>query len=577
MRPADDIKRLIARSQIESSPQVDRRILADTLEDLERRRADRLTRRPGVWRIVMKTRTAKLAAAAVVVAAILISVPHFNDTTVKAVEFEEIAQAVQHVLWMHMTATGFDHQTGGLAEHWVGFEARIQATKMAKGNALFISEKDHQQFEYDPDSRTITVRYLESLPVDIVSPAGVLTTMHKLLEQRGVQIVVKMGVNQGRKVQIQEITSSNVGGQGGTESLTLYIDPDAKLLYGAEGKALDAAGKVITAGTFTFDYPSSGPQSIYDLGVPRDARIVGNGPEGGIQAVLDQYQRVRAEATKEYIALIANYESIQSESIVTIVDVDYKWGRQHRQERHDVFHKGEAFVELWPTYREQLGDSFDSLLMWTRRHCDDPLARLDVRLHDGQYSCSVRRDGEQGWGKRNQRYDPGGDIGTMTSLANQAWPAIDPTARIIEDDYARENGWVCIETLSQGLITPGGWASPPGRFLSYLDPSRDYLCRRQVRESRHDAAWQKDKDWLAGVDPQKIMEDSTTIIDIAEAVQAPNGHRYPQAIVESYSGQAKDRQGRAIPYTRTVTKRVYVQVSPTFPDGIFDIEKLPGQ
>ena len=38
MQPADDIKRLIDESKITSSAQVDRRILADALADLENRR-----------------------------------------------------------------------------------------------------------------------------------------------------------------------------------------------------------------------------------------------------------------------------------------------------------------------------------------------------------------------------------------------------------------------------------------------------------------------------------------------------------------------------------------------------------
>lgn len=63
MRPADDIKHLIHQSQITSSEQVDRRILADALADLESRRASS-NARPGVWRILMHSKPFKLAAAA---------------------------------------------------------------------------------------------------------------------------------------------------------------------------------------------------------------------------------------------------------------------------------------------------------------------------------------------------------------------------------------------------------------------------------------------------------------------------------------------------------------------------------
>ena len=274
--------------------------------------------------------------------------------------------------------------------------------------------------------------------------------------------------------------------------------------------------------------------------------------------------------------MIVHYDGYPGD-IAGMVDVDYRSGRKHREERHSVFHTGEVLIQLWPIYKEQLGDSFESLLAWTRRHYDDPRASLSIDLYDGQYDGSVHRDGESGWSKLNKMYLPGYEVDPTMSVASQAWPVIGPTARVIEDDYARQNGRVCIEYLSQGLVMPDGWASPPGRFLYYLDPSRDYLCRRQVTERRRDASWQKDKNWLAGVDPKKVIEDSTRVVDITEAAQAPNGHWYPQTIVESYSGQGKDPRGQSVPIKHTVTKKVYVQVSPKFPDGVFDVDKLPGQ
>jgi hypothetical protein len=309
------------------------------------------------------------------------------------------------------------------------------------------------------------------------------------------------------------------------------------------------------------------------LGVPRDAPIGGNGPGASIHSFLDQYERARAEATREYIAIMALREepSRTGDDTVTIVDVDYKSGRKRRVESHSVFHGTEA-APLRAQYRQQMGDSFESLLAWTRRHYDDSRTRLSVDLYDGQYRGSVNRDGENGWSKLSKEYLPGG-FDTNLTLSRQAWPPIDRVARMIEDNYARQNGWVCLELLSQGLVTSASWVPLPIRFLYYLDPSRDYLCRRQVMEQRRDASWQKDKNWLAGVDPKKVPEDSTTVVDIPEVAQAPNGHWYPQTIIQSTSGLSRDKK----PFTHTVIKKVYVQVSPQFPDGIFDIDKLPGQ
>lgn len=91
MQPADDIKKLIDESRIISSEQVDRRILADALADLERRRASS-NARPGVWRILMHSKSFKLAAAAVIVVAVLFGLQFLGTSSVT------FAQAIQPIL-----------------------------------------------------------------------------------------------------------------------------------------------------------------------------------------------------------------------------------------------------------------------------------------------------------------------------------------------------------------------------------------------------------------------------------------------------------------------------------------------
>ena len=95
MQPADDIKRLIDESRITSSSQVDRRILADALTDLEKRQADRATGpRPGVWRIVMRSKVTKLAAAAVIVIAVLLALHFVGNPLGSNLTFAQVIQPI---------------------------------------------------------------------------------------------------------------------------------------------------------------------------------------------------------------------------------------------------------------------------------------------------------------------------------------------------------------------------------------------------------------------------------------------------------------------------------------------------
>ena len=70
MKPADQIRRLIDKSDVRTSSDADKRILGEALEHLEQTRQQRLSgTRSAIWRIITTASVAKLAAAAVVLIA----------------------------------------------------------------------------------------------------------------------------------------------------------------------------------------------------------------------------------------------------------------------------------------------------------------------------------------------------------------------------------------------------------------------------------------------------------------------------------------------------------------------------
>lgn len=548
------------------------------------------------WRRIMTSRMTKLTAAAIAIAAAILGLRSFNGTPVKAVEFSEITKAMSDVPWMHITTSGFGNNVS-IGEQWIGFESRIHVHKDPDGQVSFSSEKDHKQFSYNPSTATITVSYMEAFPLDVTSPTTLVESMHKRLKDQGAEIVARMGDYQGRRVQVQEISLRNTGGNK-TENhkLTLYIDPHSRLLYAAEVSGTDANGKLVMAGEITFDYPRTGPQSIYDLGVPRDAKIVNNMPGLNVHSVreryrqvwgetskeygvMERYWQVRDEATREYIAVIAHNTAVNITDVVNMLDVDYKSGRRHRHERHSVFDEGTTFRDTqdpaWAISKQRLGETFESMLAWSRGQITKPgKTWIQVHLYDGEYDGSIRRDPKDGWGRLSTHYNPDGSIGPQNALADLAWPQIDTRAQIIQDDHATQHSLICFERLTQGHIY-NGTVTLPGRFLYYLDPAWGYLCRRKVTEWRPDAHWQEDKDWLNGVDSTEVRDGSITIEEITKAVQAPNGHWYPETIIVQGSGIRKDY--RQAPLKTHTVRGVYLNLSPEFPEGIFDIDKLPGQ
>ena len=522
-----------------------------------------------IWIVIMKSRITQLTTAAVIIIAVIIGINQFGGPVdITTIAFADITEAMNNVPWMHIVSRGVERGLTGVGEQWFGFETKIEAEKDFDGEVDFWNVKEHKRYKYDPETRTITINYAYEDDVFFTSsPVSLLESMHKMVKEQGTEIITKNGKYNGQDVQIQEI-SPPVISQGKVYCTgCLYVEPESKLLYAGQLKIIDAKGNTVVDCEVTFDYPKTGPVDIYDLGVPRDARIIDKMPKEDYLAILDKYRECRDKATSEYIAIITHTLKYK-EFFVSKVEVEYKSGPNYRFEQHFVFNAGESIEKYWPKHKKQLGDSYESLMAWLQRHYVN-MGRFTIALYDGEYTYSVGRGNSGIWDKVKKR-----SFSSMPwiNLQQLAWPNINTTeGHIIEDDYARENNLICIERSWQGRISDGK-VSLPGRCHYYLDPEKDFICRRKVTERRPDAQWQKDKDWLKDVEPEKIRDRSIYAEEITEVIQAPNGCWYPRIIAE---GIRKDYQD--VPLKVSPTKTVYIRTNPEFPEDIFNADKLPGR
>jgi len=530
-----------------------------------------------IWRIIMKSRI-KLATAAVIVLAIMVCRSYFGGSVqLTTIGFAEISEAMRNVPWMHAVSREQIKGRNQSSEEWIGFEAMTRALKRADGKVTFENMKEHKHYTYSPEDRSITVDYVYDpytsegdFPFELPSPDSFLTNMLKRAKERGAEITTREIVYNGQQAQLQEISLSvTQDNKSFVGKLSLYIQPDSRLLLSTRAVAKDSDGNIIEEYEKAYSYPRTGPADIYDLGVPDDATIVSNLPKEDYQTMWDSYRQKRADATTQYVAVITHMTRSLGD-VITMVDVDYKSGQNHRLERHFVCDVGERPLELWPKRKEQLGDSFESLLAWANAHYDER-GYISVQLYDGEQFLSTAREKEGGWSKPRKFTQK---LMYENYLQCLGWPYIGKAGRIIEDDYSRQNNLICIEHLQQGGIHSGN-VSLPGRFLDYLDPQKDYICRREVSEWRPGAEWQEDKNWLEGVEPDKIRNGSITVHDTTEIIQAPNGHWYPKVIVEKQSGIREDYNEAELK-VRTV-KRIYLRTDPEFPQDIFNADKFPGQ
>ena len=110
MRPADEIKRLVKDAKVIIDPAVKRDALKELIDELEKPETIRSAEtKPNVWRIIMKSRTIKLAAAAVIMIAVLLGLPFLPKSTTSPTLAEILAkveQAKAYIYKMNVKVTG---------------------------------------------------------------------------------------------------------------------------------------------------------------------------------------------------------------------------------------------------------------------------------------------------------------------------------------------------------------------------------------------------------------------------------------------------------------------------------------
>ncbi len=98
MKPADKIKELISKSDVQTTSETDKRILGGALEHLEKLKQKNLTAtQPNIWRIIMKNRIPKLAAAAVIIAGILLGINFLGGPDMTSVAWAEVVENIEQI------------------------------------------------------------------------------------------------------------------------------------------------------------------------------------------------------------------------------------------------------------------------------------------------------------------------------------------------------------------------------------------------------------------------------------------------------------------------------------------------
>ena len=292
MKPAEKIERLIKERHYKADTETYHKAIESFLLAVDAHLEQKAAHlEPNLWRIIMTSRITKLAAAAVIiVAAYAVIHQSGGSIDVATVSFAQITENMKQMPWMHSVVEARD--TVGF-EAWVCFERRKLVKKWADGEIRFHDDLKQVFQVYDPDSNTVTI---SRGTADAFSAMGGSALYFPRLvmerfEQVGKSVVREPGKYKGKDATIFKI-SGFVGGMDMDMKVEMTVEAERNVVLFVNQKAYDKAGKLVIEGNFYFDYPEKGPESIYDVGVPRSAKTV----RGEKEAERTAYDKAFAEA-----------------------------------------------------------------------------------------------------------------------------------------------------------------------------------------------------------------------------------------------------------------------------------------
>lgn len=251
----------------EPMPEATERQLRQRIEEvrmnLSNRKQHLLSRRRVGWLAVAATGI----AAAIVVPLFLSSVPPvWGDVVARAKERP----------WIHFSAK---HPNGTRLQFWVSIRKGIDAMKAGDAEfAHFQSKETRTRHSYRASEGVLYQQPYRRPPGELSCLETLFDAFSsgaKTVEVPGPDKILAQSrrevVRAGQQLWEYEFTLRALDqGHADTYIVVFQVNPETRLPQRWVRKSLDGGGEM----SFDVDYPREGPQSIFDLGVPRTAKLV---------------------------------------------------------------------------------------------------------------------------------------------------------------------------------------------------------------------------------------------------------------------------------------------------------------
>lgn len=565
-----------------------RRDLANLREQLDKGLKTESPAQRNVWSTIMHNRMTKYVSAAMIFAAVFISMQFLPTPQLSAAEL--LTKVSKNMTRFKIVKSVTENYLPGQTEP-VSSETAIVDYNRKQCFITFSQGWLHQMdYEnriwsiYRPEDNTMIVKELSG---ELGNPGKQVEAYIKKLSEVGLEVRQSEIIEGGIEFTVIEyddvlynmsddpnlFVSSTIMGSRAVKTIAhkLLINRSDLFLGWSEIRYYDPQDNLIVTKKATSEPIDSAPADIYELGVPDDVKIINKVPDERVQEVCKQIEEHRGRFLKSYLAVQTEMDVTGQQPHLMEGTVIYCKGRKIRVDSFRSIYSSDKQKPIPAEATELLKDSLALL----EQYVPGSVRPREIRIYDGLWQHIYEEQGDKMVLKKPHRR-PDGDMYGDDDIEDFGWRKLwmydELPAYMIEDDFSTEKGLLAMEVTWQSQ-----WGWVPERKVLYVDPAKDYLFRRYIEEKLIDAPWQIDKTWIDQLDEQKKkrLRESVRVYDVTEYGQTTAGQWYPKTITSKGYDQYNPLGENGY---REKWNRVYridlLEENPDLPDELFDPEIL---
>ncbi len=165
MRPAENIEKLVKNINIDTNAKIDEEVLDEVVEAFEKSKVKKTSAtKQNIGRIIMKSKITKLATAAVIIVAVILSITFLDKSVTPAYGIEQTIEAFRNVNSVYIEAT--NRNETGISYNFRMWARRGEGKKFffgdfrqesSYGDTIVANERENLTYCYYPSTKEVYI------------------------------------------------------------------------------------------------------------------------------------------------------------------------------------------------------------------------------------------------------------------------------------------------------------------------------------------------------------------------------------------------------------------------------------